>query len=291
MGKIGQGDLTHRFHPDRLGFEINYLGDQFNQMVLSLTNYIEQVKREKAFKEAYQKELQIAREIQQSILPEGTIQFYNTETSLFFKPAKEVAGDFYDWIIKEDTLFITIADGVGKGVSGCLYAFSLRSTLIACETIFNDLSEITIKTNTIFCEDTKETGSFVTAFLAKYHAPSRELTYVNCGHNYPIIKRAGGHIERLETSGIAFGVDLFDTVDVRKTILEPNDYIIFYTDGITDAQDSNHKLFGEKRLISLIETCPYSSPQELLDLINQEIKLFTKDESQYDDMTLLILKT
>ncbi len=290
MGKVGQGDLSANFKHDNMGFEINYLGDQFNQMVASLTNYIEEVRREKAFKEAYQKELQIAKEIQQSILPEGLIQFHDIETALYFQPAKEVAGDFYDWIIKEDNLFITIADGVGKGVSGCLYAFDLRSTLRTCETIFDDLSEIAIKTNAIFCEDTKETGSFVTAFLAKYHAPTKELSYVNCGHNYPIIKRAGGHIERLETSGIAFGVELFDTVDVRKTTLEPNDFIIFYTDGITDAQDTAHKLFSEKRLIAIIETCPFETPDELLALINQEIALFTSGADQYDDMTLLILK-
>lgn len=290
MGKVGQGDLTVSFQHDPMGFEINYLGDQFNQMVVSLTSYIEEVKKEKAFKEAYQKELQIAKEIQQSILPEGLIQFHDIKTALYFQPAKEVAGDFYDWIIKEDNLFITIADGVGKGVSGCLYAFDLRSTLRTCETIFDDLSEIAIKTNEIFCEDTKETGSFVTAFLGQYHAPTKELSYINCGHNYPIIKRAAGNIERLETSGIAFGVELFDSVDVRKITLEPNDFIIFYTDGITDAQDTAHKLFSEKRLIAIIETCPYETPDELLALINQEIALFTKDADQYDDMTLLILK-
>ncbi len=290
MSKVGNGDLKQRFNEDRLGFEINYLGEQFNQMVISLINYIEEVKKERAFKEAYQKELQIGREIQQSILPDGTIHFDDTETALFFRPAKEVAGDFYDWIIKDETIYITIADGVGKGISGCLYAFALRSTLKACEVIYNDLAEIAIKTNTIFCEDTKETGSFVTAFLAKYYAPTKELSYVNCGHNYPIIKRAAGYVERLETSGIAFGVDHFDTVDVRKTTLEKNDYIIFYTDGITDAQDREHKLFGEKRLMSIIETCPYQTPDELLNLINQELALFTKGEDQYDDMTLLILK-
>ncbi len=291
MGKIGHGDLNERFHKDPMGFEINYIGEKFNEMVVSLINYIEEVKKERSFKEAYQKELQIGREIQAAILPEKSIDFFQIQTAVYFEPAKEVAGDFYDYMIKDDNLFITIADGVGKGISGCLYAFSLRSMLKTAETIFDDLSEITLKTNTLFCEDTKESGSFVTAFLAKYHGPTKNLSYVNCGHTYPIIKRASGIIERLETSGIAFGALLFNTVEVKQTTLEPNDFLILYTDGLTDAQDNARKLFGEKRLLHLIETCTYTTPQELLQLINKEIALFTKDEPQYDDITILIFKT
>lgn len=290
MQQVGKGDLNHEFHKDRLGFEINLLGEQFNQMVVSLKNYIEEVKKERAFKEAYQKELQIGKEIQASLLPTTTINFHDLQSAIHFQPAKEVAGDFYDWMQKGDNLFITIADGVGKGISGCLYAFDLRSTLRACETIYDDLSEIAIKTNAIFCEDTKENGSFVTAFLAKYHFPTKELSYINCGHNYPILKRARGHIEKLETAGIAFGVESFDSVEMKKIELEPNDYVIFYTDGLTDAQNKDKKLFSEKRLMHIIETGSYSTPDELIKLINLEISLFTKQIDQYDDITILILK-
>jgi sigma-B regulation protein RsbU (phosphoserine phosphatase) len=251
---------------------------------------MEEVKKERAFKEAYQKELQIGKEIQASLLPPGTIDFHDLKSAIYFQPAKEVAGDFYDWMQKEDNLFITIADGVGKGISGCLYAFDLRSTLRTCETIYDDLSEITIKTNAIFCEDTKESGSFVTAFLAKYQAPTKELSYINCGHNYPILKRGKGHIERLDTPGIAFGVEIFDSVEMKKITLEPNDFIIFYTDGLTDAQNKDRKLFSEKRLINIIETASYNTPDELINLIKLEISLFTKQTDQYDDITILILK-
>ena len=290
MEKAGHGDLNQRYQKDPIGFEINYLGEKFNEMVNSLISYIEEVKKERAFKEAYQKELQIGRDIQAAILPEKRIDFFELQTAIYFEPAKEVAGDFYDYMIKGDNLFITIADGVGKGISGCLYAFSLRSTLRAAEAIFDNLSEITLKTNTLFCEDTKESGSFVTAFLAKYHGPTKTLSYVNCGHTYPIIKRSAGNIERLETSGIAFGALLFDTVEVKQTTLYQDDFLIFYSDGLTDAQDTTQKLFSEKRLLHLVETCTYNTPHELLELINKEIALFTKGEPQYDDITILILK-
>lgn len=290
MEQVGKGDLNHQFHKDPLGFEINLLGEQFNQMVVSLENYIEEVKKERAFKEAYQKELQIGKEIQASLLPTGIIDFHDVQSAVYFQPAKEVAGDFYDWLQKGDDLFITIADGVGKGISGCLYAFDLRSTLRTCETVYDDLSEIAIKTNAIFCEDTKESGSFVTAFLAKYHFPTKELFYINCGHNYPILKRHKGHLERLETSGIAFGVETFTSVEMKKVELEPNDYVIFYTDGLTDAQNKDKKLFSEKRLMHIIETGSFNTPEELIKLINLEISLFTKQTDQYDDITILVLK-
>lgn len=290
MGQVGEGHLDARFHKDHLGFEINYLGEQFNQMVTSLIDYIEQVNKERASKEVYLKELQIGHEIQKSILPEGTITFPHIEAAIFFKPAKEVAGDFYDWMIKGDNLLITIADGVGKGISGCLYSFDLRSVLRTFSSMSNSLSEIATKTNTIFCQDTKETGNFVTAFLALYNAPTQELSYTNCGHNYPILKRANGTLERLETPGMAFGIEAFDFIHEKKVKLEQNDFVIFYTDGLTDAQDTHHKLFSETRLIEIIDHGHYSTPEELVHLINLEISLFTKEEEQFDDMTLIILK-
>ncbi len=291
MGKVGAGHLEERFEKDIMGFEINYLGEQFNQMVISLTNYIEEVKRERAFKESYLKELQIGHEIQQSILPEGNIEFSGIRAAVFFQPAKEVAGDFYDWTIKEETLLLTIADGVGKGISACLYSFDLRSVIRAFATMSDDLTVIAEQTNKIFCQDTKETGNFVTAFLALYHKSTRELSFINCGHNYPIVKRGSGKIERLKVDGLAFGVEAFDSVPIKKTTLEPGDFVIFYTDGLTDAQDSARKLFGENRLIEVIEKCSLTStPEEIIQSIIQEINHFTDGEEQFDDMTLLVFK-
>jgi sigma-B regulation protein RsbU (phosphoserine phosphatase) len=290
MEKAGKGDLDIRYTPDSAGFEINLLGDQFNQMCISLITYIEEVKRERAFKEAYQKELQIGREIQKSLLPEGNIDFSGIESCIYFQPAKEVAGDFYDWLIKGDEIFLNIADGVGKGISGCLYAFDLRSSLRTLEALYEDLSFIAIQTNATFLEDTKDTGSFVTAFLSKYNRRSKELTYVNCGHNYPILKRKNGITEKLETDGLAFGIDHFEKVEVKKTTLETGDYIIYYTDGLTEAQDINNKLFGEKRLFQLIESNSYKNPKELINLITNEINLFAKDREPYDDITIIAVK-
>jgi sigma-B regulation protein RsbU (phosphoserine phosphatase) len=290
MEKVGHGNLDVRFIPDKVGFEINLLGKQFNEMCISLVNYIEEVKKERAFKEAYQKELQIGREIQKSLLPEGNIVFEGIETSIFFQPAKEVAGDFYDWLIKNDEIFLNIADGVGKGISGCLYAFDLRSSLRTLETIYEDLAFIAKQTNVIFLEDTKDSGSFVTAFLSKYDRKTKELTYLNCGHNYPFLRRKNGVIEKLQTPGIAFGVDNFYDLEVKKITLESGDFIVYYTDGLTEAQDINDKLFGEKRVIQLLETNSYQNPKELMDLIVNEISLFAKDRDPYDDITIIILK-
>lgn len=290
MHDVGEGTLEARYKRDRMGFEINFLGEKFNQMVNALISYIEEVKRERASKEAYAKELQIGHEIQQSILPRRDTKFPGIDSAVFFEPAKEVAGDFFDWMVGENEIFITIADGVGKGVSGALYAFDLRSILRSFATTHQDLGELVIKANALFCEDTKETGNFVTAFLARYDGNKQELQYVNCGHNYPYILRASGEIERLESKGIAFGVDHFDHVDVRTVPLKRGDFILLYTDGITEAQNTQGELYTEKRLIEVLTRSKHDYAETLLHEIMEEIQMFTKDADQYDDMTFLIFK-
>ncbi len=290
MDIVGEGKLSARYKHDRIGFEINYIGDRFNEMVVSLTEYLEEVKRERASKEAYAKELQIGHEIQKSILPHEEAEFPGLEIVVYFKAAKEVAGDFFDWLIKESELLVTIADGVGKGISGALYAFDLRSILRSFATTESELKEVVIKTNQLFRYDTKDTGNFVTAFLALYDGETRTLQYVNCGHNYPILKRATGEIIHLETKGIAFGVDEITEVDVKTIDLSPGDLIIMYTDGITDAQNRAQELYTEKRLHDLLVATSEQLPDPLIKEIIAGIEAFMGGADQYDDMTLIIMK-
>ncbi len=290
MTSVGEGQLEKRFVRDQMGFEINFLGEKFNQMVTSLITYIEEVKIERASKEAYAKELQIGHEIQQSILPKTDTQFPGIDVAVYFKPAKEVAGDFFDWLIKDEKVLITIADGVGKGVSSALYSFDLRSILRSFATTHNELSEIVLKTNSLFCQDTKESGNFVTAFLALYNNENKSVQYANCGHNYPYIRRASGEVIALKAKGIAFGVDEITQVDVQSVNLEKGDFFVLFTDGITDAQNKADELYTEKRLMEVLQTAQHDNPQALLNNIIQAIESFTGGADQYDDMTLIVLK-
>ncbi len=290
MAEVGEGKLQARYSHDRIGFEINYIGQEFNQMVISLISYIEEVNKERAYKETYAKELQIGHEIQQSILPHREAEFPGVDISVYFNPAKEVAGDFFDWLIKGHELLVTIADGVGKGISGALYAFDLRSILRSFATTHNELKDMVLQTNQLFCYDTKDTGNFVTAFLALYDSKKRKLQYVNCGHNYPFIKRATGELIRLSTKGIAFGVEEIKEVDVKEIDLFPDDFLILYTDGITDAQNVAQELYGEHRFMKVLTASQHIFPDALLNEIIGGIQAFTGGADQYDDMTLIIMK-
>ena len=290
MSAVGQGHLQERYQYDRMGFEINFLGEKFNLMVNSLISYIEEVKKERAVKEAYAKELQIGHEIQQSILPHKDAAFPGVDIAVYFNPAKEVAGDFFDWLIKDHELLVTIADGVGKGISGALYAYDLRSILRSFATTQEKLKDMVFQTNQLFCHDTKETGNFVTAFLAYYDSKNHKLEYVNCGHNYPYIKRVGGELIRLESKGIAFGVQDSMEIDVQSVDLFPGDFLIMYTDGITDAQNMNEELYTESRLREVIETSQHKIPEILVKDIIGGVEVFTSGAEQYDDMTLIVMR-
>lgn len=290
MMKVGQGNLQERFEEDSLGFEINYLGEEFNETVISLITYIEEAKKERASKEAYAKELQIGHTIQQSILPEKQTSFPGIDVAVYFTPAKEVAGDFYDWLIQGNRVLLTIADGVGKGVSGALYSFDLRSILRSFATTHTDLTKIVTETNNLFMHDTKETGSFVTAFVASFDNNNKTLTYTNCGHNYPIVKKASGEIYRLSINGLAFGVSEFKDVATGEYILTPGDFIIFYTDGVSEAQNSEAKLFTEKRLEAVIKNSAATTPDLLVKDIVEKVQEFVGTAEQYDDMTIIAFK-
>lgn len=290
MQKVGEGDLDQTFTNDTMGFELNYLGNRFNEMVISLQDYIEEVKKERAFKEAYAKELEIGHDIQRSLLPHKEIHISGLKIGVFFSPAKEVAGDYYDWLEVDGKALLVVADGVGKGISGCLYAYDLRSILRSFATLEPDLKQIVMGTNKLFCSDTKETGNFVTAFIALYDPQTKKLLCVNCGHNFPYIKRKSGALEKIRLRGTAFGIDEFQNVELGEYEIEEGDLVIFFTDGITDAQNELGELFTEARLEHLIQISLATSPDELIQEVKSALTDFTQGVNQYDDITLLIIE-
>jgi len=290
MLKVGEGNLDLTYQKDRFGCEINQLGDSFNDMLGELKHSLQREEEEKLAKELYAKELEIAKEIQQSILPLHLVDFPGLDIAVFFAPAKEVAGDFYDWQVTDHCIHLVIADGVGKGTMGCLYSLDLRSILRAYWSKSNDLKQIVSETNQLFCTDTKDTGSFVTAFIASFDKESSELSYVNCGHNHPIVKKKDGKVDQLIASGMPFGIEQQTPLSLEKITLEPGDLVIFFTDGITDAQNRDGELFSEERLISFVEKHHAETTKGWINAIISEVETFVNDANQYDDMTLLIFK-
>ncbi|MCB1107642.1 MAG: SpoIIE family protein phosphatase [Chlamydiia bacterium] len=289
MGHVARGDLDKRFTPSPMGFEINTVGEIFNETIDSLNEHIEAVHKERLEKETYEKELLIGEEVQLSILPKKLPTFPGVEMGARFIAAKEVGGDFYDFL-SDGKLMISIADTSGKGISACLYSLSVRSMLRSYGELHQDLATILLKTNNLFCHDTGDSGVFVTAFVAFIDPKSRVFHYSNCGHFPALLQKKDGTIEKLTTSGMALGVVPFETVETKQKQLHPGDMLLLFTDGVVEAHNDAMEMFGEERLITSFGNKKGLSPKHIVDEIIEEVALFAEGCPQHDDLTLLVIK-
>ncbi|NGX45886.1 MAG: Phosphoserine phosphatase RsbU [Chlamydiae bacterium] len=290
MDCVAKGDLTACYEADSMGFEINALGDHFNHMVGSLLENIETVRIERFAKEALAKELNIGHDIQKSLLPEALDSFGPLTIAAALHPAREVAGDFYDLFRKsEDELMLVVADGSDKGISACLYSLMVRSMLRLKMMGSDNLPEALMTVNDLFCQDTGDTGNFVTAWIAIFNAKTSHLTFCSMGH-FPAYLIREGKAQSLTTKGQALGAGPMD-LPVTKTIpLEKGDLLFIYTDGLIEARNAEGEMFGPARLIELLEQNQYKTPREIVELLNQQVEEFSPEASQQDDLTALAVK-
>ncbi|MBS0620587.1 MAG: SpoIIE family protein phosphatase [Verrucomicrobia bacterium] len=291
MQRVAAGDLTARYARDRMGFEINAIGEIFNKMIDSVIQHMEIARNERISREILSQELKIGQEIQRSILPTERPDFPSVDIASGFQGAKEVAGDFYDLFVREPgELVCAVADAAGKGISACLYSLGVRSLLRSFEVSTSDLSAILRETNNLFCHDTGETGYFVTAWVGILNAQTKRMRFSSCGHLPGILRRKNGQIEEITTSGLPLGVQHWSEVPCSEVTLAEGDVLILYTDGILDAQNSQSEFFGKERLMQAVREISASSAQEWTDGILNRVNAHTQGEPLYDDQTLLIIK-
>ncbi|MDN3507214.1 MAG: SpoIIE family protein phosphatase [Simkaniaceae bacterium] len=280
MGAVESGNYEAQYSPDRFGFEINDLGQNFNGMLSSLLQNMEKAK-----------ELEIGRSVQNQLLPKEIPEFPGLFIGSGFAPAKEVAGDFYDLFVRgEDELLIAVADGSGKGVSACFYSLLVRSMLRSHALAGEELKEIVQKTNTLFCKDTGDTGNFVTAWVGLYNAKSRMLEYSSAGHMPGVLIEESGDIKELGTEGIALGAMETDQISTGSVKLKIGDLLILYSDGVTEAHNEKGELFEKARLIEFLSAHRSLQPQELIDHLIEEVNQFAGELAQHDDLTALCVK-
>jgi len=276
---------------------IKHLYDELTDINIHLEQrvkeQVEELQRTYAEKERLQKELEIARDIQQSFLPQVIPQIEGFELAAINIPAREVGGDFYDFIpIANDKWGLVIADVSGKGIPAALF-MALSRTIVRTKTIGNPaISEAIGKANELLTEESETSNMFVTLFYTILDTKKRSLTYTNAGHNLPLlIKRANGEVTRLEGRGIALGVAPNIELEEKEILLEKGDITVVYTDGVTEAINEQNEEFGEERLIKII-TENYDLPaQKLIEQIQQKIVTFSSNQPQFDDLTLIVLKS
>lgn len=287
---IGKGDLEYRVRIDT-GDEFEDLAGSFNTMAGDLKTHIDELQRTTAEKERFAKELEIAKGIQQSFLPESAPVIPGIEIAAKNVPALEVGGDFYDFIpIGKDRWGLVIADVSGKGVPAALF-MALSRTLIRASTLANsDPAGAIGHANQLICEDSK-TCMFVTLFYAILDAKGMTLNYVNAGHNPPLLlKGESSDVTLLKAKGIALGVT--DDVELQsvKIDLRPGDVLVLYTDGVTEAINNEEEEFGEERLLRVITENRSLPAQMILENILAAINEFAGSRPQHDDITIMVLR-
>jgi serine phosphatase RsbU (regulator of sigma subunit) len=250
--------------------------------------------RERAEKERIGAELTVATQIQASMLPCIFPAFpERKEFDIYasMEPAKEVGGDFYDFfLIDENTLAVVIADVSGKGVPAALFMV-IAKTLIQNTALSGKRPEVVFGiVNKMLCEN-NEAGMFVTAFLAYIDLPSGKCTFVNAGHNPPLLKTPKGTFDWLRTKpGFVLAGDEQTFYFQHELVLKPGDMLFLYTDGVTEAVNNENQLFGEQSLLETANYYPDLPLKEFTLTIKGEIDSFAEGAEQADDITMLTLR-
>ncbi len=253
----------------------------------------ERLEQEMAKKET---ELNIAAEIQKSFLPDILPHFDKFELAGKSLPAKEVGGDFFDVMplelipFSKNQLGIMIADVAGKGVPAAIFMALSRIVIRMSAFWFKNCQDAISFANPVITRDSK-TGMFVTLFLAILDNEAMTVTYVNAGHNPPLVFRANPQkVEDLKSTGMAIGI-LEDVEYTQETIqVYPGDLIILYTDGVTEAINPEMEEYGISRLINTIQENIDSSVQDIAEKILTSVAKFSGSQPQFDDITLLLIK-
>lgn len=238
-------------------------------------------------------EMNVASKIQQDMLPQIFPTFENrSDFSIFatMQPAKEVGGDFYDFFFVDETkLALVIADVSGKGVPAALFMVIAKTLIKDQAQTGIDPSEVFTKANNLLCESNGE-GMFVTAFMGILDLPTGQFTYVNAGHNLPLIKQ-GDRYEWLKARPGFVLAGMEDVMYRQNTLqLNPGDKIYLYTDGVTEALNPSLELYSDPRLLETINQAKDLNVQETLPFIKNDIFKFANGADQADDITMLGLE-
>ncbi|MFH1744358.1 MAG: SpoIIE family protein phosphatase, partial [bacterium] len=292
--RVAEGDLDQPLPPTRFRDEIWELSSALGKMMTDLKQYMEDLKRTISEKERIESELKIAREIQESILPRTFPPFPNRNEFDVYAvnvPAKEVGGDFYDFfLIDEDTVGFVIADVSGKGVPAALYMAVSRTLLRATALRGYTPGECLSKVNQLLLPD-NYSAMFVTLFYATLDLGSGHIRYANGGHNFPYLKRRNGKVETLDgPHGIILGVMEDATYVTNDLMLESDDLLLLYTDGVTEAQNAALEFYTDPRLKAYLEEISTLQVEEVIHSVQENVHEFCAGAEQSDDITILALQ-
>jgi phosphoserine phosphatase RsbU/P len=242
------------------------------------------------------RDLQIAREIQTWLLPGAPPQIQGLAIAYSTRPANTVAGDYYDVFPRpgktpeENRVIFAVADVAGKSIPAAMLMATLQASLKTLSTTQASLPELAAGMNSYACSNSQGGLRFTTAFLAEYDPARGIFTYINAGHNQPILRRSGGLIERLDVGGLPLGIQADAKYESASVALAPGDWLVIFTDGLVEAMNASDEEYGEAKIVVLLENAASASPQELLNRLMAGLDLFVGNTPQHDDVTCMLLK-
>ncbi len=242
------------------------------------------------------RDLQIAREIQTWLLPGAPPQIPDISVAYITRPANTVAGDYYDVFPRpgktneENRVIFAVADVAGKSIPAAMLMATFQASLKTLSTAQVALPELVANMNKYACSNSQGGLRFTTAFLAEYDAAHRVFTYINAGHNNPILRRSSGLVERLDVGGLPLGIQPEAKYESASVAIAPGDWLVIFTDGVVEAENARQDEYGETRLLSVIAAGAASTPAEMLKRLMAELDLFVGNTPQHDDVTCLLVK-
>jgi len=187
------------------------------------------------------------------------------------------------------TYLLAVADVAGKSIPAALLMATFQASLKTLSATACPLGDLVERMNHYVCTNSQSGLRFTTAFLGEYDLQSRTLTYINAGHNAPILRRSSGTIERLEVGGLPLGIQDGSAYQTGSTLIEPNDWLVVFTDGVIEAINARDEEYGEHRLLSVLDRGINSTPAKLLSRIMVDLDFFVGTTPQHDDITCMLV--
>lgn len=288
--RVIRGDFRHRISSSQKD-QLGELAESFNQM----TSNLERLFAVEKEKERLQTELEIAREVQNQLYPKDTPPMRGLQLSAVCDPARMVSGDYYDYTeVGRHQLAFAVGDVAGKGISAALLMATLQAALRS-QVANSEATHVSLDSASVISQLNKQIYAttspekYATFFFAVFDQPSQTLTYTNAGHLSPLLLRKG-EFTALDSNGTVVGAFPFAKYDSSTVIMQPDDLLVCYTDGITEPENPYGEMFGEDRLMELVKKHSHQADCEILRIVFDAVRSWTGTSELFDDMTLLLAR-
>ena len=271
--------------------EIGQLSQSFGNMQQSLVRYIEELKDTTAQKASIESELNVANSIQMSMLPNVFPDREGLDMYASMTPAKEVGGDLYGYLLRDDNLYFCLGDVSGKGVPASLFMAQVTRLFRTLANQQLSPADICTHMNEALSGDENPTSMFVTLFVGMINLASGHLSFCNAGHNPPVIGGGNHHGDFLEMKpnfpigvlpGLEFEGEEIESIKGRA--------LFIYTDGLNEAENREHEQFGDERLLDILRNTHFDTARQVIETLAAEVEKHRDGADPNDDLTMMCLR-